>query len=188
LNKTDLSCFPVIFFFCFTVFEAVLKHFQWDSVGGGVPLEKKTRLAGSQSNHCTAMAKIFTRNEQSLQITVSQSVNNSLPSPLVADSQISSQWTENHSFTCSNLPFTLLHHGYTQWLGYQIWKLKLSDDAHVGSTKTALDRGGMWDGCKSTLVHCVRFHRKPLTLYGLKPAKSSEGIQTKCTLARCCFA
>ena len=51
---------------CFTVFEAVLKHFQRFSTGCSVPLEKKTRLAGSESNHHTAKAKIFMRNERSL--------------------------------------------------------------------------------------------------------------------------
>jgi len=41
------------------VFEAALTRFQRVSVGGGVPLEKNTRLAGSESNHRTAKAKIF---------------------------------------------------------------------------------------------------------------------------------
>ena len=50
---------------CFTVFEAVLKHFQRVSAGGGIPLRKQTRLAGSESNHRTAKAKIFSRNGRS---------------------------------------------------------------------------------------------------------------------------
>ena len=44
------------------MFEAVLKRFQRVGAGGGVPLEKKTRLAGSKSNRRTARAKIFPRN------------------------------------------------------------------------------------------------------------------------------
>ena len=46
-------------------FEAVLKHFQQVTAGGGIPLRKKTRLAGSESNHRTAKAKIFSRNGRS---------------------------------------------------------------------------------------------------------------------------
>ena len=50
---------------CFTAFEAIWKHFERVSAGGGVPLEKNTRLAVSESNHRTAKAKIFPRNERS---------------------------------------------------------------------------------------------------------------------------
>ena len=44
------------------VFKAVLKHFQRVSAVGGIPLEKNTRLAGSELNYHTAKAKIFPRN------------------------------------------------------------------------------------------------------------------------------
>ena len=39
VNKTDLPCFPFVFFIV-SVFEAVLKCFQRVSAGGSVPLEK----------------------------------------------------------------------------------------------------------------------------------------------------
>ena len=62
IKLTYLSCRILC---CFTVFEAVLKRFQQVSAGGGVPLEKNTRLAGSELNHHTAKAKIFLRNGRS---------------------------------------------------------------------------------------------------------------------------
>ena len=46
-------------------FEAVLKRSQGVSTSGGLPLRKKTRLAGSESNHRTAKAKIFSTNGRS---------------------------------------------------------------------------------------------------------------------------
>ena len=42
-----------------------MKRFQQVSTSGGLPLRKKTRLAGSESNHRTAKAKIFSRNGRS---------------------------------------------------------------------------------------------------------------------------
>ena len=42
-----------------------MKCFQQVSPSGGLPLRKKTRLAGSELNHRTAKAKIFSRNGHS---------------------------------------------------------------------------------------------------------------------------
>jgi len=47
VDKNDLPCFPWRILCYFTGFEAVLKRFQRVSAGGGVPLEKKSRLVGS---------------------------------------------------------------------------------------------------------------------------------------------
>ena len=53
-------------------------------------------------------------------------MNNSLPSPSVAGSQISSRQLENRSFTSSNRPLSPLHHVYSQRWGYQIWNRSLA--------------------------------------------------------------
>jgi len=94
------------------VFEAVLKRFQRVSAGGGVPLEKNTRLAvwlRIEPSYCKGQ-NIPEEWTQPPKITISRSVNNSLSSLSVAGSQISSQGPENRSFTSSNLPLSLLHH------------------------------------------------------------------------------
>ena len=59
-NWLTLLCCRILC--CFTAFQAILKRLQRVSAGGGVPLEKNTGLAGSESNHRTAKAKIFQRN------------------------------------------------------------------------------------------------------------------------------
>ena len=56
IKLTALLSFRILY--CF-------KHFQRVNAGGGVPLEKDTRLAGSELNYHTAKAKIFLRSGRS---------------------------------------------------------------------------------------------------------------------------
>ena len=112
-------------------------------------------------------------------------MNNSLPCPSVAGSQISSQRPENHSFTSSNLPLSLLHRAYANGEDTRFENRSLAT-ASARQKQHSVGVGRhycLYANQHRARVHCVGFHRKPLTLDGLfetprKAAKSRECIRT----------
>ena len=105
----------------------------------------------------------------SLQNTISRNVNNSLPSTSVAGVQISSKRLENPSFTGSNLSLLLLHHAYSQRLDTRFDNRSLATTSARPKPHSAGVGGNycLYGNQHRARVHCVTFHRKPLTLNGL---------------------
>ena len=108
-------------------------HFQRVSAGGEVQLEKKTRLASSESHYHTVKAKIFPRNGRSRLKSRSAKVG-----------QLLVHKSHRNSLKIAHLPVQICHSRCYIMRKPTVRISKLS--GCVCLTKTALGQGGMWWG------------------------------------------